>query len=99
MRHGAGFRVVRAVLLALFALYFFLPLISMANFSVQGKGPLEGEITLHYYAELVRNDDLRTAIFSSLLLAALTVLLMVVLLVPTMIWVRLRTPGLSRVVE
>ena len=99
MRHGAGFRVVRAVLLGLVALYFFLPLISMANFSVQGKGPLEGEITFHYYAELVRNEDLRSAIFSSLLLAAFTVLLMVVLLVPTMIWVRLRTPGLSRTVE
>ena len=99
MRQGAGFRVVRAVLLGLFAVYFFLPLVSMANFSVQGKGPLEGQLTFHYYAELVRNEDLRSAIVSSLLLAAFTVLLMVVLLVPTMIWVRLRTPGLNRVVE
>ena len=99
MNAGPGFRVVRAVLLTLFGLYFFLPLVSMANYSVQGKGPLEGKITFHYYAELVRDEDLRSAIVSSLLLAVLTVVLMVVLLVPTMIWVRLRVPGVSRIVE
>ena len=99
MNAGRGFRVVRAVLLALFGAYFFLPLVAMANYSVQGKGPLEGKITFHYYAELVRNEDLRSAIISSLLLALLTVALMVVLLVPTMIWVRLRVPGVSRLVE
>lgn len=99
MSSGRGFRIVRIVLLGLFAAYFFLPLISMANYSVQGKGPLEGTLTLHYYAELVRNEDLRSAILSSLLLAVLTVFVMVVLLVPTMIWVRLRTPRLNRLVE
>ncbi|UUZ57733.1 ABC transporter permease [Nocardioides sp. B-3] len=99
MNTGRGFRIVRGVLLALFGVYFFLPLVSMANYSVRGKGPLEGEITFHYYAELVRNEDLRSAIISSLLLAVLTVVLMVVLLVPTMIWVRLRVPGVSRLVE
>ena len=99
MSAGRGFRVVRALLLGLFALYFFLPLVAMANYSVQGKGPLDGTITFHYYAELVRNEDLRSAIVSSLLLALLTVLLMIVLLVPTMIWVRLRIPRLNRVVE
>ena len=99
MRSGRGSRIVRGVLLGLFAAYFFLPLISMANYSVQGKGPLDGTITLHYYGELVRNEDMRGAILSSLLLAVLTVALMIVLLVPTMIWVRLRTPGLGRLVE
>ena len=83
MRAGRGFRIVRVVLLALFAVYFFLPLVSMANFSVQGKGDAKGTITFEYYAELVRNEDLRGAIISSLLLAVLTVALMVVLLVPT----------------
>lgn len=99
MSSRRSFRIVRGVLLGLFAAYFFLPLISMATYSVQGKGPLKGSITLHYYAELVRNEDLRGAILSSLLLAVLTVALMVLLLVPTMIWVRLRTPGLNRLVE
>jgi len=99
MTGGRAFRVVRALLMLAFVTYFFLPLFSMLKFSVQGKGALDGTLTLEYYKELVRNDDLRQAIIASLLLAALTVLLMVALLVPTMIWVRLRVPGLSRTVE
>ena len=96
MIQSTGFRVVRAVLLAAFAVYFFLPLYAMLDFSIRGKGEFEGTLTFEYYQELFRDEDLRQAIFSSLLLAVLTVLLMVVLLVPTMIWVRLRVPKLSR---
>jgi putative spermidine/putrescine transport system permease protein len=99
MTQGRGFRAVRAVLLAVFAVYFFLPLYSLLQFSIDGKGELEGSLTLEYYQELIRDEDLRQAIVSSLLLAVLTVLLMVVLLVPTMIWVRLRVPRVSRLVE
>lgn len=99
MTQGRGFRVVRAILMTFFAVYFFLPLYALLQFSIDGKGEYEGTLTLEYYKELVRNEDLRQAIVSSLLLALLTVLLMVVLLVPTMIWVRLRVPKLSRLVE
>ena len=99
MTSGRRFRVVRAVLMVAFAVYFFLPLYAMLDFSIQGKGEHAGTLTLEYYKELFRDEDLRQAIVSSLLLAVLTVLLMVVLLVPTMIWVRLRVPRLSRLVE
>ncbi len=96
---GRGFRIVRAALLLLFAAYFFLPLLSMFVYSIEGKGEFEGTWTFHYYGELVRDDDLRGAIIASLLLAVLTVVMMVALLVPTMIWVRLRVPRMSRIVE
>jgi putative spermidine/putrescine transport system permease protein len=99
MRKTVRFRIVRAIVLALFALYFFLPLYSMLKFSLQGKGDQKGSLTLDNYANLVQDEDLRSAIVSSLLLAVLTVVLMVALLVPTMIWVRLRVPGVSRTVE
>ena len=46
-----------------------------------------------------RDPDLLAAIWVSLELAALTVVAMLVLLVPTMVWVQLRLPGLSRLVE
>src|SRR5882762_2689855 len=39
------------------------------------------------------------AIVASLQLAAITSVVMLVLLVPTMVWVRLKLPGLSRIVE
>ena len=83
---------------ALFALYFALPLLSMLDFSTRAKGDATGR-TSDAWVALVENDDLREAIVSSLLLAVFTVVLMVVLLVPTMIWVRLRVPGMSRTVE
>src|ERR1700682_3576835 len=39
------------------------------------------------------------AIVASLELAAITSVAMLVLLLPTMVWVRLRLPGLNRIVE
>jgi putative spermidine/putrescine transport system permease protein len=99
MRAGGGFRAVRAVLLLLFAVFFFLPIFSMLNFSLKNH-PAEGSgYTFDSYKLLVQDETLRSAIIASLSLAVLTVLLMVLLLVPTMIWVRLRVPRFSRTVE
>ena len=93
-----GFRVFRAVLLVLFAAYFFVPLLAMFDFSTQRRGSAEGR-TWDNWAFMVTDDDLRASIVSSLLLALFTVVLMVVLLVPTMVWVRLRVPRMSKVIE
>jgi putative spermidine/putrescine transport system permease protein len=51
------------------------------------------------WVNLVKDDQLYTAVITSLLLAAFTVALMLALLVPTMIWVRLRVPWASRTIE
>ncbi len=93
-----GFRIFRGIALTLFALYFLLPLLSMLDFSTRARGDAPGR-NWDAWVALVENDDLREAIIASLLLAVLTVALMVVLLVPTMIWVRLRVPKVSRVIE
>ncbi len=92
-----GFRIFRGVMLTVFAVYFLLPLLSMLDFSTRGHGD-EGR-NWGAWRALVENKDLREAIIASLLLALFTVLLMIVLLVPTMIWVRLKVPGMSRVIE
>lgn len=92
------FKVVRTVGLLLFAAYFALPMLSMLDFSTRARGDAGGR-TWDAYRALVENEDLREAIIASALLAVLTVALMVVLLVPTMVWVRLRVPGASRMVE
>ena len=98
VRHSRGFRIFRGIAFTLFALYFALPLLSMLDFSTRAKGDATGR-TWDSWVVLVEDDSLREAIISSLLLAVFTVLLMVVLLVPTMIWVRLRVPRMSRTVE
>lgn len=86
----------RIAVFALLGLFFLVPLASMAAYSVRVPG---GGRTLDFWAQLGRDPDLRDAIATSLELAVLTVVLMLVLLVPTMIWVRLRVPGMSRIVE
>ena len=89
-------RAVRGVLWLLFAAFFLVPLLAMLDFST--RDPAGGR-TGRAWAALVEDELVRDAIVSSLLLALFTVVLMVVLLVPTMIWVRLRVPAATRVVE
>lgn len=95
---GAGaWRVVRWLLLLVFAAFFLLPLVAMLDFST--KVPGTGERTGAAWRSLAQDPTITEAITTSLLLALLTVVGMVVLLVPTMVWVRLRVPGAARLVE
>lgn len=97
-RQSRGFKVARTIGLLLFATYFAVPLLAMLDFSTRAKGGETGR-TLDAYRVLVENEDLRQAIIASLMLAVLTVALMVLLVVPTMVWVRLRVPRAGRLVE
>ena len=91
-------RVVRALLLLAFAAYFLVPLLAMFDFSTQVRGSAPGR-TWANWEYMFRDEDFRSAIIASLLLALFTVVLMVTLLVPTMVWVRLRVPRASKVIE
>jgi putative spermidine/putrescine transport system permease protein len=90
------YRVVRVVLLAVFAVFFFGPLLAMLDFSTRATA---GGRSWEAWANLVKDPDLNAAIVTSLLLALFTVVLSLALLVPTMIWVRLRVPQASRLLE
>lgn len=92
-----GAKVFRAVLWALFGLFFLFPLYAMADFSTRNL--IAGGRTLQAWANLFVDDALYQAIVVSLLLAVFTVLAMLVLLLPTMIWVRLRAPWATGMVE
>lgn len=81
-------RVVRPALLVMFGIFFLFPLYAMADFS--SRDLIGGGRTLKAWGNLVRDDMLYASITTSLLLAAFTVALMLLILVPTMIWVRLR---------
>jgi len=89
-------RLGRVVLLLLFGGFFLVPLLAMLDFSTREAG---GGRTGRAWAALLEDAEVREAILNSLLLALFTVLLMVVLLVPTMIWVRLRVPAATRLIE
>jgi putative spermidine/putrescine transport system permease protein len=97
VRTSLTWRITRWLLMVPFALFFLVPLLAMLDFSTRRIG--SGGRTWQAWQNLVENDQLYHAIVISLLLAASTVLVMLALLVPTMIWVRLRTPWARRLIE
>lgn len=89
-------RVLRTIILLVLGIYFVLPLIAMAEFSTRGKA---GERSLESWTSIVDDEGLMEALVNSLLLTVTSAVLMLVLLVPTMAWIRLRLPKLQRLVE
>ncbi|GAA2142344.1 ABC transporter permease subunit [Nocardioides koreensis] len=97
MNGSALWRALRWLLLLLFAAFFLLPLAALLDFST--KVPGTDERSGAAWQALAQDPTMTEGITTSLQLALLTVVGMVVLLVPTMIWVRLRVPAASRLVE
>ncbi|MBB5954296.1 putative spermidine/putrescine transport system permease protein [Saccharothrix tamanrassetensis] len=89
-------RVVRSLVLTLLGVFFLLPLFAMAEFSTRGAN---GTRSLESWSGIVSDRDLVEAILASVQLAATSSLVVLVLLVPTMAWIRLRLPKLRRLVE
>ncbi|MBO3739025.1 ABC transporter permease subunit [Actinoplanes sp. NEAU-H7] len=77
--------------------FFLLPLVAMVEFST--RDPETWPLLLDWPRLAGEYPALAEGILASLAQAALTSVLMLVLLVPTAIWVRLRLPRLRRVVE
>lgn len=95
----------RYVVFALAAVYFLIPLAAMFEFSTRAN---DGSRTLDYWKSIATFPDMigstgapfqGTGIVASLELAVITSIAMLVLLVPTMVWVRLKLPRLNRIVE
>jgi putative spermidine/putrescine transport system permease protein len=99
-RRQAAFRWTVVILLGIF---FLLPLVAMFEFTTRGAGDkftLETWQLLFDWGKLTATyPALSSGITDSLGLALLTVVLTLVLLVPTVIWVRLRLPKLRRFIE
>jgi putative spermidine/putrescine transport system permease protein len=94
--------VFRYVVFTVFGLFFLLPLLAMVRFSLEGAklGTWSGAAwkqIASYQGEGV--PPLISSIEITLELAVITSVVMLVLLVPTMIWVRLRVQWLARTME
>ena len=90
-------RVVRVGLWVLFGAFFLFPLYAMADFSTRYL--IHGGRTMAAWTNLFADEALYAAIVTSLSLAVLTVIAMLAIVVPTMIWVRLRAPWARGTVE
>jgi len=101
-RAPASQRAVRIAVLFVVLGYLIVPLFAMLEFSTRGDvDPVTKQATrsLQSYAAIFDHPNLIDGIVTSLQIAALTVIGMLILLVPTMVWTVVRVPRMRRVVE
>jgi putative spermidine/putrescine transport system permease protein len=98
VRRQHRLRVFRIAVLGSVGLFFFLPLAALVEFSTRGAG-IGAHRTLSAWRAIGSRPELVGAIVASLELAAVTSVAALVLMVPTLVWIRLRLPKLSRTVE
>jgi putative spermidine/putrescine transport system permease protein len=91
-------RLFRTAVFLVMGAFFLIPIGAMFEFSTRGNG-VNAPRTLDAWTQIAKSPDLVAGITASVQLAAITPVAMLILLLPTMVWVRLRVPGLSRVVE
>ena len=96
-RRRVRLRRLRLLVLTVTCFCFLLPLYAMGEFTTRGRAG--SHRSLAAWRAITSDPDLTHAIIISLELAVITSLVMLLLLVPTIIWVRLRLPRLLRLVE
>lgn len=90
-------QVFRVVVFVLAAVFFLSPIWFMFEFSTRGLG--DAPRTLDSWKAIGTYPDLVAGIIASLELAVITSIGILVVLVPTMVWVRLRLPRVRRIIE
>jgi len=102
VRRRRRLNLFRYLVFAIFGLFFLLPLLAMARFSLEGSKLGTWSVTA--WRQIVSYQGvgippLSSAVEITLELAVITSVVVLVLLVPTMIWVRLRVQWLARTLE
>jgi putative spermidine/putrescine transport system permease protein len=102
VRRRRRLNVFRYVVFTVFGLFFALPLLAMLRFSLEGAKLGTWSLTAWRQIASYQNTGIPPLISSieiTLELAVITCVVMLVLLVPTMIWIRLRVQWLARTME
>lgn len=90
------------LIFALGILYFFLPLLATFEFSLgHPTGPVGAEPSLRYYENVLFDPKSRLApsLLYSFVIGVVTILVSILIIVPTAYWVRLKLPKLRPIVE
>jgi putative spermidine/putrescine transport system permease protein len=101
-RRRRRLNVFRYLVFTVFGLFFILPLLAMLRFSLEGAKLGTWSVTAWKQIASFQGTGvppLLSGIEITLELAAITCVVTLVLLVPTMIWIRLRVQWLARTVE
>jgi ABC-type spermidine/putrescine transport system permease subunit II len=94
-RRGGG--AWRFVVLVVLGLYFLVPIAASVWFTIRDRG--QGGVTARHYAAIPGAEGFAEAFSRSLVIAGLTVVLVLLLMVPTVVLVNLRLPRLRTTVE
>jgi len=89
-------RLWRVAILVLAAIYFLVPLASAIKFSLV---QIDGSYGLDNYTQLFTDGALGSSLVTSLEIAALTTGIVLALMLPTVVWVRLRLPRAAIFIE
>jgi putative spermidine/putrescine transport system permease protein len=101
-RRRRRLNVFRYVVFTVFGLFFLLPLLALARWSLEGAKVGSWSLTAWRQIASYSNEGIPPLISTveiTLELAVITSAVMLVLVVPTMIWVRLRVRWLARTME
>ena len=99
MKQSWKVRLWRYSIIATVGFYLLMPLYSMLDFSTKPFAFFQKGRTLEAWKVIPSQPDLMISIFRSLISAAIVMALILVLIVPTVVWVHLKLPKLRRIVE
>jgi putative spermidine/putrescine transport system permease protein len=93
-RRGVGTRLFSWIVLIVGIVYFFLPLVATLLFSLRPKIPF-----VAYTNVLFKDPRFVSSLIYSFSVGVITILVSILIIVPTAYWVRLRLPRLRPIVE
>lgn len=89
-------QIWRIVIFVLAAIFFLVPLAAAFKYSLQQDS---GGYGFANYGEIVSNKDVRAPLVTSLEIAAISAVFVIVLMLPTVVWVRLKKPQATTAME
>ena len=99
MKKGFKSKIARLLILLVVGLYLLIPILAMLDFSTKPYGGGNQNRTLRAWRVIPETRNLVDAITLSMSLAAIVILAILILVIPTLIWVHLKLPKLRRAME
>ena len=90
-------KAIHIIWLVLGALYFLIPIYSLVQFSMEGGA--HGPAWFHWYRFILDDPVFRSSFWISLQISLETVVVGVILMVPTVFWIHLRLPSLRPIMD
>jgi putative spermidine/putrescine transport system permease protein len=89
-------RIWRIVIFVIAAIFFFVPLAAAFKYSLQQDS---GGYGFANYGAIINNKDVRAPLVTSLEIAGISAAIVILLMLPTVVWVRLKKPQATSFME